>query len=494
MNDDARRHVEAARAAEPVAPAGSLPDALPSDRHRPPVVGPNSPQRPPVVGPNSPQRPPPVTLGSRLALGVYSTLLRLLTPAYLLRLWRRGQAEPLYRSRIGERLGFYGRAPKSSGWIWVHAVSLGETRAAAALVEAMRHERPSLRLLLSHGTGTGREAGADLLRNGDRQVWLPWDTPGATRRFFRHFRPAVGVLIETEVWPNLLLEARAGGVPMVLASARLSERSRRRGARFAAVLRPVAATVPLVLAQTDADAGRLRSAGAPQVEVVGNLKFDMAPDADLLARGRAWAALQSRPIALAASTREGEESMLLDAWARLPAPRPLLLIVPRHPQRFDDVQALIDSAGLSVARRSAWADGPPPDEAFAADVWLGDSMREMPLYYGLAQGALLGGSFAPFGGQNLIEAAACGCPVVLGPHTYNFSDAAEGAIEAGAAFRVTGMAAGVEKVCSLLADPVGRRTAAANAEAFAARHRGAARTMARRIVDLLDDVGQAAAG
>lgn len=394
----------------------------------------------------------------------------------------------MYRYRTGERLGFYGREPRSTGWIWVHAVSLGETRAAAALVEAMRRERPTLRLLLTHGTGTGRDAGSELLRDGDRQAWLPWDTPGATRRFLRHFRPRVGVLIETEVWPNLLLQARASGVPMVLASARLSERSRRRGARFDAIMRPVAATVPLVLAQTDGDAARLRSAGAPRVEVVGNLKFDITPDADLLARGRAWAALGSRPVVLAASTREGEEAMLLKAWMRVPAPRPLLVIVPRHPQRFDDVHALLGSAGLSVARRSAWKDNAaPPVEAFSVDAWLGDSMREMPLYYGLGQVALLGGSFAPFGGQNLIEAAACGCPVVLGPHTFNFSDAAEGAIEAGAAFRVADIGLGVEKVCALIAAPIERGAASKDAVLFAARHRGAARTMAERIIDLLPD-------
>jgi 3-deoxy-D-manno-octulosonic-acid transferase len=425
-------------------------------------------------------------MSAAAALGAYSLLLRLVQPLYALRLWRRGRVEALYRHAIGERFGRYERRDRAgtTGWIWVHAVSLGETRAAAALIEALRAERAGMTLLLTHGTATGREAGASLLRKGDVQVWLPFDTPGATRRFFAHFRPAVGVLMETEIWPNLLREAERARVPIVSANARLSARSLRRGLRLDALMRPAARRVTLALAQTEADAARLREAGATQVEVSGNLKFDMTPEPVLLERGRAWRALLDRDVVLAASTREGEETMLLDAWLQTPAPRPLLLIVPRHPQRFDEVAGLVAAAGLSLARRSGWGDAPPA-EALGAEVWLGDSMREMALYYAVAQVALLGGSFAPLGGQNLIEAAACGCPVVAGPHTFNFAEAAELAIEAGAALRVADITEGVATARELIADPARRADAAARAVAFARQHQGAAARMARRILALI---------
>jgi 3-deoxy-D-manno-octulosonic-acid transferase len=249
-------------------------------------------------------------------------------------------------------------------------------------------------------------------------------------------------------------------------------------------MRPAAAALTLALAQTEADARRLREAGVRQVEVSGNLKFDMTPEPAQLAQGRAWRAALDRDVLLAASTREGEEAMLIAAWLRAPMPRPLLLIVPRHPQRFDEVAALIRDAGLVLARRSSWASEPSAD-ALRAEVWLGDSMREMALYYACAQVALLGGSFAPLGGQNLIEAAACGCPVVMGPHTFNFAEAAELALAAGAARRVPDMAAGVDAAFALLAGPPPRGQTSAAALRFAAQHQGAARRMAARIVALM---------
>jgi 3-deoxy-D-manno-octulosonic-acid transferase len=421
------------------------------------------------------------------ARALYSALLWLLQPAYALRLWWRGRAEPLYRARLGERFGRYAEPP-SAGWIWLHAVSLGETRAAAALVDALRAEHPAMRLLLTHGTATGREAGQALLRDGDRQTWLPYDTPGATRRFIAQFRPALGVLMETEIWPNLLLAAQAGGVPMVLANARLSEKSFRRGQRFNAVLRPAIDSVALVLAQTDDDAQRIRAAGARAVEVCGNLKYDLTPDLAQLTRGAAWRARLNRDVVLAAITREGEEAPLLAAWQRAPHGDTLLMIVPRHPQRFDEVAALVRGAGLTLARRSTWTDA-PPDDALHAQVWLGDSMREMALYYAAADVALLGGSFAPLGGHNLIEAAACGCPLVLGPSTFNFSEAAELSLAAGASLRVADMDEGVALAVALLEEPAQLEALSAHALEFASRHRGAAARMARRMLPLVTGVG-----
>jgi 3-deoxy-D-manno-octulosonic-acid transferase len=420
-------------------------------------------------------------LAHRLARLLYAWLLRLALPLYLWRLWRRGAREPLYRRHWGERLGWYGPAA-TPGALWIHAVSLGETRAAAPLIEALRQQCPDLRLLLTHGTATGRQAGKELLRQGDQQAWLPYDLPGATRRFLRHYRPRIGVLMETEVWPSLLREAERLGVPMVLANARLSERSARRGRRLAALMHPAARRLTLVLAQTVDDGGRLREAGAPRVMVGGNLKYDMTPPPKLLARGLQWRGLLTRPVVLAAVFREGEDQPLLELWRALPRPRPLLVIVPRHPQRFDEVAAMVEAAGLSLARRRTWSDLPPP-EALQADVWLGDSLGEMPVYYAAADVALLGGSFAPLGGQNLIEAAASGCPLVMGPHTFNFEQAAEMSLQARASQRVPDLAAGVQAALALASDPQ-RNQWVQRALDFAASHRGAAQLMAQRVLAL----------
>ncbi len=418
-----------------------------------------------------------------LALALYAAALRLLTPLYLLRLWRRGAQEPLYRQDLRGRLAWYrGGAPEPER-LWVHAVSLGETRAASALIAALREREPGLRILLTHSTATGREAAQALLREGDAMAWLPYDTPGAVRRFLRHWRPRLGVLMETEVWPVLQREAERAGVPMVLANARLSEKSLRQGRRFAALLRPAARRITLALAQTQADAERIRAMGTARVEVAGNLKYDIAIDPTLVARGQAWAAQVGRPVLMLAVSREGEEAALLDLWRRQPAPRPLLAIVPRHPQRFDEVAGLVAAAGLSLARRSHWGDAPPP-QAPAADVWLGDSMREMPLYYGLARVALLGGSFEPLGGQNLIEAAACGCPVLAGPHTFNFAEATELALAAGAAQRCPDLSAAVATGLQLCQAPLAQQQMASHGRQFAQAHRGAADRMAEALRQL----------
>lgn len=432
---------------------------------------------------------PAVRCSERWARQAYAAAMWLLQPLYLARLWWRARHEPLYRHRLAERFGWYDGPPVSAGAVWLHAVSLGETRAAAGLVQALRAARPGLRLLLTHGTATGREAGQALLQPGDRQVWLPYDTPGAVARFLAHHRPALGLLMETEIWPNLQHAAARLGVPMVLVNARLSERSLRRGHRLGALMRPAARSLRLALAQTEDDAVRLREAGVVRVEVCGNLKFDMAPQPSLLALGRAWRSAweagSPRPVVLAASTREGEEAALLHAWQALPWPRPLLLLVPRHPQRFREVAALVESAGLGLVRRSQWGTAMPEAAVGRADVCLGDSLGEMPAYYAAADVALLGGSFEPLGGQNLIEAAACGCPLVMGPHTFNFSEAAELALQAGAACRVETLAQGVPRAAALAISGAQRDAMAVRASRFAAAHRGAAKRMAERVLDLL---------
>lgn len=428
------------------------------------------------------------------ARALYSLVMTGAQPLLRRKLRRRGRDEPGYLEAIEERFGQY-RGPAEPGALWIHAVSLGETRAAAILVQALRREQPELRLLLTHGTATGRAEGVRLLQPGDVQAWLPWDTPAAVERFLDHFRPRAGVLIETEVWPNLALACAARGVPLALANARLSEKSLRQAQRLSMLSRPAYASLAAVWAQTEADAQRLREAGAQVSGVLGNLKFDAEPDADLLARGRAWRAAQPAPVVMFASSREGEEAEFLrvlqanremartgrgrramDAYAK---PQVRWLIVPRHPQRFDEVAAMAQAAGFNVSRRTRWGEAPSE-----AEVWIGDSLGEMALYYGLSDVALLGGSFAPLGGQNLIEAAACGCPVVMGPHTFNFAEAAAGAEGEGAALRVHSLADAVRQALALTADGARHQAMVQAAQQFAQRHRGAARRCAQALLTL----------
>ena len=455
---------------------------------------------------------PALNFRAWLARQAYAFLLRAGTPAYLWRVWARGRQEPDYRAHWPERLGLYGMAHRAQ-WVaapgatsrapvvWVHAVSLGEARAAEPLVAALRQQSPRMRLLLTHTTATGREAGRTLVdpARGDAQVWLPYDTPGAVRRFLRLHQPAVGVLMETEVWPVLQHEARRQQVPMVLANARLSEKSLRQGLRLKALLQPAARALSAVLAQTQADAQRvlallepasLAHGVGPTVSVMGNLKFDMCPAPALLALGHLWrhqahAGEPARPVVLAASTREGEETGLLDAWRQATAGQARgarLMIVPRHPQRFDEVAALVTAQGMSLSRRSTWPEGQPDEAALGADVWLGDSMGEMPAYFAAAEVALLGGSFAPLGGQNLIEAAACGCPIVMGPSTFNFAQAAELSEAAGAATRVADWQQGVDVAQGMVATPERSTERQALCLAFARAHQGAAARMAQAIL------------
>jgi 3-deoxy-D-manno-octulosonic-acid transferase len=273
---------------------------------------------------------------------------------------------------------------------------------------------------------------------------------------------------------------------MVLANGRLSERSQRKGLRVRALMQPAVAVFSRVLAQSEADARRMQVFGPFRdgvLQVVGNLKFDVRPRPDLLARGRQWREQLQRSVVLAAITREGEEAVLLAEWKKLRAPRPLLVLVPRHPQRFDEVGTLIADSGLFGLRRSAWTER-SPIEARAADVWLGDSVGEMPLYYALADIALLGGSFAPLGGHNLIEAAACGCPLLMGPSTFNFAQAADWALAAGAAERCDDLPHAVGRAVDLCGDAalVGWSQ---RALAFAAQHRGAASRTAQAVLDCL---------
>jgi 3-deoxy-D-manno-octulosonic-acid transferase len=415
---------------------------------------------------------------------LYSLMWWLALPLVLGRLWWRGRREPGYRAHLGERLGFYGRKPEKRQTIMVHAVSVGETRAAEPLIEALLAARPDARILLTHMTPTGRATGRALFaKHGGRivQSFLPYDTGFMVGRFLRHFEPAICILMETEVWPNLIHGCAAYKVPVALVNARLSERSLRRGRKIGGLMTDAARAITLVAAQTDADAERIASLGAPNVAVTGSIKFDVVPPQAALDTGAMLRArFAHRPVLLCASTREGEEALILDAYQAMDA-RPagmLLVLVPRHPQRFDEVARMVEGRGLTLARRSALPD------RVDADVLLGDSMGEMFAYYAACDCAYIGGSLLPLGGQNLIEACALAKPVLVGEHTFNFLQATEEAVAAGAALRVLDAPALLRTAAGLLDDDGLRAAMGAQALAFAARHRGAT----VRTVELLQQI------
>ncbi|MGE8494883.1 3-deoxy-D-manno-octulosonic acid transferase [Comamonas sp. JNW] len=427
-----------------------------------------------------------------LSLTLYGWVARLARPLVRRKLARRAVQEPGYAQRVEQRFGNYGDLPRYQAvpempLVWIHAVSLGETRAAAILLRELRLQIPALRLLLTNGTATGREEGQKLLLPGDIQVWQPWDDCASVSAFLCHFRPTIGILMETEMWPGLAAGCQREHIPLVLANARLNEKSLRGAQRLAWLARPAYRSLRSVIAQTEADASRLRAAGAEVTAVLGNLKFDVEPDAAQLAQGQAWHQAAGKPVVMLASSREGEEALWLQALAQLRSSDPQAaasvqwLLVPRHPQRFDEIVQLLQGAGLQVSRRSQWQSGPQP-----ADVWLGDSMGEMQLYYGLADVALLGGSFAPLGGQNLIEAAACGCPVVMGPHTFNFAQAADSSVQADAALRVAGMDEGLQQAVAIASDTSRHSRMRRAALQFAQAHRGAAKTTAQLVAAVLE--------
>ncbi len=388
-------------------------------------------------------------------------------PAALIRIWWRGGREPGYRRHVAERLGRYG--PMQDGRVvWLHAVSVGEARAAFPLIDALRAALPDHVFRLTCTTPAGRDTLAERYGDVARISYLPYDTPSLVHRFLDHAHPEIGIIMETEIWPTLVTACKARDIPLVLANARMSRASARAYARAASLTGPAIAALDAVCAQSRADARRLRCLGAEGVVVAGNLKFDVLPDRAQREAGRALRArLAGRQVLLAASTREGEEAMLLDALSG--AGQALVVIVPRHRQRFDEVARLIAATGRRLARRSRGDDPAVP----GVQVYLGDTLGEMAFHYGLADVALIGGSFRPLGGQNLIEACAAGVPVVTGPHMFNFADATRQAVRAGAAIQAASTEEAVVRAQALLADPEARKIMGEAGAVFAARHRGA---------------------
>lgn len=399
---------------------------------------------------------------------IYQLLLWLALPFIPLRLLVRGFKEHGYWRHMDERFGFGGWPGKHV--VWIHAVSVGEARAAAPLVEKFLARNPAPNLLMTCMTPAGRATLEQLFGGKVSVRYLPYDFAFSVRRFLKQIQPGLGVIMETELWPNLVRESCRAGVKLFLVNARMSEKSARGYRRLAALTRDTLGGFDAVAAQTQADADRLSALGARRVEVTGNLKFDIdPPNVQLQLGGTFRERIGSRPVWLVASTRDGEEKLVLEAFRNTAPENVLLMLVPRHPQRFDEVASLAKNLELGVQRRSE-------NEPVLAStrVWLGDSLGEMFAYYVAADCALIGGSLLPYGGQNLIEACAVGCPVILGPHTENFKQAAEDAIAHGAALRVDDAAAWSVQAACLMQDESARLRMGEAGKKFAAAHKGAA--------------------
>jgi 3-deoxy-D-manno-octulosonic-acid transferase len=435
---------------------------------------------------------------------LYEVIWHLLIPFVILRLLWRSRHHRGYRQHIAERFGFYGAKKLQTQPIWIHAVSVGETHATQALIERLLHEGHPV--LLTHMTPTGREAGSALywkaIQQGRlQQVYLPYDICWAIERFLKRFRPQLGLLMETEAWPGFVFRAHQLGIPLFLINARLSERSFKRVQSFGQAGQILFQSFTGILAQSGHDAKRYQALGVKNVHIVGNMKFDIASQPETLALGMHWKnaiQAQGRLAVCAASTRAGEEAIILEAWKHILTTNnwtspPLLIVVPRHPDRFSEVADLIYQSGLAFERRSGMSDPRSSEELDPSlhwakiDVLLGDSMGEMAAYYAASDFVVMGGSLLPTGGQNLIEACANGCPVILGPHTYNFQKASEDAIACGAAIRVTGdlhselINALAKAIEELLVNNAERKKRTDYALDFAAEHQGAT----QRILDQL---------
>jgi len=419
---------------------------------------------------------------SAMSRSIYTALLFLLLPLTPLKLLLRGRKQPEYLQHWQERYGFY-KMQCHKPLLWLHCVSVGETRAAEPLVNALLQQYPGHQILLTHTTPTGRATSEQLFGNKVARVYLPYDLPFAVNRFLKHFNPAIGVLMETELWFNLIAACRQQNVPLLLVNARLSEKSAHGYEKLGKLVRQGLGALTAIAAQTAQDAARLQSLGAAEVSISGNLKFDVAPHDAATAKGLLLrnAMGSKRPVFLAASTREGEEAIILEAITQANIPDLLTIIVPRHPQRFNEVAELLKKRKVEFVLRSSF--GSDTGSSLIVNpqtaVVLGDSMGEMFSYYASCDVAFIGGSLLPLGGQNLIEACSVGKPVLIGPHTFNFAQATEMAISAGAAKRVQDSPDLAHQLQILLTDTTARKAMGDAALRFSSESRGATeRTLA----------------
>lgn len=415
---------------------------------------------------------------------LYSALLYLTTPLVLARLLLRSRRAPAYRRRWAERFALI--PPAADRPIWIHAVSVGETIAAVPLIERLLKEHPRIPIVITTTTPTGSERVRALLGERVRHCYAPYDLPDVVARFFRRIRPRLVIIMETEIWPNWLAAARGRGIPVVLANARLSARSATGYRRMACLLRPTLGAFHTIAAQSEADARRFRALGAPaqRVRISGNVKFDLEISAACIAAGRKLRAAlgPQRPVWIAASTHQGEETLVLEAQRAIRAhlPQALLILVPRHPERFEAVAALCHRRGILAARRSA-ADNVRP----ATQVYLADTMGELPQLYAVADVAFVGGSLVPVGGHNVLEPAALGLPVLVGPHVFNCAEIIARLEAAQGLVRVADAASLAQAVAGLLASEQRRRTLGERARQQVRANKGAQQRLYEVVQGLL---------
>ena len=414
---------------------------------------------------------------------IYTLLLWLFLPYVFFHLLWRAKKQREYLQHIDERFGRYSTR-SNKPIIWLHTVSVGETHAAVSLVQRLRENYPNHQLLLTHTTPTGRTASEQLYGGDVLRVYLPYDYPFAVKRFLQHFRPRIGILMETEIWFNLIHSCHTMQIPLLLLNARLSEKSAARYARYPNLTRLGLSELSAISAQSEVDATRITGLGTNNVSVMGNLKFDIQPPSAMLKLGAQLRTQfgESRKIFLAASTRAGEEILLLSMLKEVDTPHLLTVIVPRHPQRFDGVAVMLTQQGIRFQRRSENCPIAPDTQ-----VVLGDSMGEMFAYYAACDLTFIGGSLLPFGGQNLIEACAVGKPVLIGPHTYNFTQASQLAVECGAAVRIQNSADLAHNLQNLLTHPDQLIKMSQASLHFVRAHRGATEQGLRHITYFLDN-------
>ena len=423
-----------------------------------------------------------------ISLKGYQRIVPFLLPLAALYLLWRARKQPDYLKHWSERFATGEFPAKSSEKkrVWIHAVSVGETNATRPLVKAILATWPDCDILLTHMTPTGRDAGQKIVALApDRiqQCFLPYDARFAVRKFFRETAPDLGIIMETEVWPTLLSEAKTFDIPLVLANARLSEKSYRQAMKFPRLMSGAMHQFDLVCAQAQSDKERLEAMTAQNVTVTGSLKFDIQAPKAALDLAANWKKSWPDPVVLLASTRDGEEALFIEALKTKAQSHLRYLLVPRHPQRFKEVEELLKNSGLSYVKRS---DLNSPTDAGSAQVILGDSMGEMFFYCALADVCLMGGSFKPFGCQNVIEPASVGVPVIVGPSTFNFSEVVKQGLAAGAVLQVQTAEDALDKAHEWLDDSEQLWQLKQQALAFSRTYVGATARMMRAMEPLCE--------
>lgn len=416
---------------------------------------------------------------------LYNVLIYLAAPVAILVQLLRGLRDPSYRGSLSERLGF--GPPVEGPTIWVHAVSVGEVQASQPLVAQLRKRHPGYRILMTTVTPTGAARARHLFGDQVRYRYVPLDLPGAVKRFFDRVQPKLAMILETELWPNLYGECGRRGVPLVLASARISPRSVGKYRRLVPLFRKTLSHGIVIAAQSESDAERFRSIGAApgRTHATGNIKFDFQTPPGIEELGRRWRERNApgRPVWVAGSTHEGEEAIVLDAHRRVleKFPDALLVLVPRHPQRFDSVRELLAKRGERSTNRSSGAAIAP-----GTAVLLGDTMGELMTFYAAADVAFVAGSLVPIGGHNLLEPASVGCPVLTGPHNFNGEEIARLLMDAGAGFIVADTEQLAHAVTNLLGDPSLRTVMGAAGKSALDANRGALDRLLTLVDPLLD--------